>query len=115
LYRDTGKGFEFVEERYILEPIDYYGPTPQTSTYQVYVTQGIPLFDSENVKKKIITVPQGFVYVLGDNRNNSRDSRDFGFIGKKGILGRLCTVVEKGSFWESFLNAWLGSSPTYSD
>ena len=36
-----------------------------------------------------ITVPYGFVYVLGDNRENSADSRRFGCIPIKKIQGKV--------------------------
>ena len=35
-----------------------------------------------------LTVPEGMVYILGDNRLNSLDSTDFGPIEKKRIMGR---------------------------
>ena len=45
--------------------------------------------------KRIVKAPDGIdpgprrVYVLGDNRNASRDSREFGPVGRDRIIGRV--------------------------
>lgn len=36
-----------------------------------------------------VEVPQGFLYVLGDNRENSTDSRVLGFIDEKTVVGEV--------------------------
>ena len=35
------------------------------------------------------TVPEGFYFILGDNRWKSRDSREYGFISAKSIIGEV--------------------------
>lgn len=39
------------------------------------------------------TIPVGHFYMLGDNRSNSRDSRTFGAISARRIVGRACFVT----------------------
>jgi signal peptidase I len=46
-----------------------------------------PFFDRDNFGP--IDVPADRVFVMGDNRRNSRDSRDFGAIPADSIVGRV--------------------------
>lgn len=43
-----------------------------------------------------VTVPAGYYFMMGDNRDNSRDSRSFGFMPRAEIIGEAKAVVVSG-------------------
>lgn len=61
---------------------------PGNVEHNVLLRRGDALMDSYGP----ITVPEGSLFVMGDNRNNSMDSRFWGFVPKENILGRASFV-----------------------
>jgi signal peptidase I len=53
-----------------------------------YLVDGTP---TDNLPRQLI--PEGFVFVMGDNRTNSQDSRFFGPIDEDTIVGRAFVKV----------------------
>ncbi|MCI8412600.1 MAG: signal peptidase I [Clostridia bacterium] len=53
---------------------------------------------------KEIKIEDGFIYVLGDNRNISQDSREDGPYSTKYVYGKRVLTVEKGSLLEKLLS-----------
>ncbi len=71
---------ELLEENYINRI-----PNTEMSAYDTATVFNTPVEDGiwEG------TVPEGKVFVLGDNRNNSKDSRSLGYIDTRWIVGRV--------------------------
>lgn len=56
-----------------------------------------------NMEKHKITVDDGYLLVLGDNRNNSQDSRHYGAIPTKDVRGKMFYRLSKDSLLERLL------------
>ncbi|HKO97177.1 MAG TPA: signal peptidase I [Pyrinomonadaceae bacterium] len=71
-------------------------PRPADKTYDVYYNpdftdEEYPIFKLEGDGKEIV-IPEGKYFVMGDNRNNSEDSRYWGFVPRDLVIGRAMFV-----------------------
>ena len=48
-----------------------------------------PKFNKARFSQPLVTITEGSYYVMGDNRDNSSDSRFWGFVPGKNILGKV--------------------------
>ena len=57
--------------------------------YLIKYLFGIKIDDVKKIKELgYDVIPKGYYLVLGDNRNNSMDGRNFGLIKKEDIIGK---------------------------
>ena len=84
-----------LEEDYIKRLIGKPGDTVRVDGGVVYVNEN-PLYEPYIAAPPNYTgewiVPQGFIFVLGDNRNQSEDSHKWGFVPLEDIVGKALVV-----------------------
>jgi signal peptidase I len=85
-----------LEEPYIKEVPEYDLKTLGDIGGMASTQQMIAPFGESNAP---IVVPEGQLFMMGDNRNHSADSHVWGFLDKSRIVGRSCAV-----FWQ---DKWL--------
>lgn len=112
--------FTLAEEKYILEKMRWvddpdsslrkkisiieYKPTEKITEIKLNETYA----DSEKsalqteITKNCTTVPSDEIFFLGDNRNYSSDSRNYGTRPLNNIIGKVVKIIDRGSTAEKF-------------
>jgi signal peptidase I len=89
-------------EDYIKRVIGLPGDTVEISAGKILIN-GNPLEENYIAEAPEYTgrweVPQGYLFVLGDNRNNSSDSHSWGFLPIENVLGKAVLVYWPFSDW----------------
>lgn len=81
---------KLLKENYTLEPIDYdldtLGDIGGTNTFREFIQ---PFGKDDFMRTKPILVPEGHLFLMGDNRNNTEDSHIYGFVDQNRVIGRV--------------------------
>lgn len=115
--KNSGKSFSIIQIPDMVVPVDNYGPVrvPRKGEQIVFPLRNedewlvyVKLIQYENhtfsrkpgsnevyIDGKAVSdyiVEQDYYFVLGDNRDNNQDSRYWGFLSRKNIIGRVSTI-----------------------
>ena len=82
------------DQAFIKRVIGTPGQTIQVQNGKVY-RDNVPLQENyiaepPNYQMEAVRVPENYLFVMGDNRNNSNDSHVWGFLPQENVIGHAC-------------------------
>lgn len=89
--------------RFVLQKEDYIESEMKFSKFNQSHFKIVASVSEESLENNKITVDEGTLLLLGDNRNDSLDSRAFGLVPSKNVRGKMFYALEKGSILERLL------------
>lgn len=104
--KPNGTAVELNEEKYIKEPMYLAKPENIDYTYTGFYKKFAPVLLDDSItdlsmRKVSVTISENCYFAMGDNRNDSSDSRYFGEINYNDICGNVRLQVEYGE------NIWI--------
>jgi len=82
----------FINGKALAEPYVYYLEDPPPLPQEMETSPDVQGTGDPRVQYGPVTVPAGQYFVMGDNRDNSEDSRYWGFMPRENVKGRALVI-----------------------